>query len=160
MTHLDPMLMKLITNGLRQTMCPCFLLFLEHPQGGFTCCTWQCESLVHDLTVCCPVSEGWGSDHIARVGITLQGLLTLICSVRLLWSFWLCLIIPSSAVWVLDCYFFAFLLITFKMRRVFLCGYLWSLWGHNQEFVGVHIHQRSYNLVINLCSRFSPFWGQ
>lgn len=39
MTHLDPMLMKLITNGLRQTMCPCFLLFLEHPQGGFTCCT-------------------------------------------------------------------------------------------------------------------------
>lgn len=54
-----------------------FLLFLEHPQGGFTCCTWQCESLVHDLTVCCPMSEGWGSDHIARVGITLQGLLTL-----------------------------------------------------------------------------------
>lgn len=28
-----------------------------------------------------PVSEGWGSDHIARVGITLQGLLTLMfCS--------------------------------------------------------------------------------
>lgn len=139
MTHLDPMLMKLITNGLRQTMCPCFLLFLEHPQGGFTCCTWQCESLVHDLTVCCPVSgmrvrpHRQGRHHLARS-----------LNINVLWSFWLCLIIPSSAVWGSWLLFFCFFADNLQDEACFFCVVIYGHSGVTTRNLWVFIYIKGH----------------